>query len=28
VGVYPQPLIRIAQELLGPLASAAAIALK
>jgi NADH-quinone oxidoreductase subunit N len=28
VGVYPQPLIRIAQDLIGPLASATAIALK
>jgi NADH-quinone oxidoreductase subunit N len=28
VGVYPQPLIRLAQDLIGPLASVAAIALK
>jgi NADH-quinone oxidoreductase subunit N len=28
VGVFPQPLIKIAQDLVGPLASAAAIALK
>ena len=28
IGVYPQPLIRLAQELIGPLASATAIALK
>ncbi|HJT66212.1 MAG TPA: NADH-quinone oxidoreductase subunit N [Pyrinomonadaceae bacterium] len=28
VGVYPQPLIKIAQQLIGPLASAAAIALR
>jgi NADH-quinone oxidoreductase subunit N len=28
VGVYPQPLIKLAQELIGPLASAAALALK
>ena len=28
VGVFPQPLIKIAQELIGPLAAAAAIALK
>ena len=28
VGVYPQPLIRLAQDLIGPIASAASIALK
>jgi len=28
VGVYPQPLVKLAQDLIGPLASAAAIALK
>ena len=28
VGVYPQPLIRLAQDLIGSLASVAAIALK
>jgi len=28
VGVYPEPLIRLAQELVGPLVSATAIALK
>jgi NADH:ubiquinone oxidoreductase subunit 2 (subunit N) len=28
VGVYPQPLIKVAQELMSPLVSAVAIALK
>lgn len=28
VGVYPQPLVKLAQDLIGPLASAAAVALK
>ena len=28
IGVYPQPFIRLAQELIGPLASAAAVAMK
>lgn len=28
IGVYPQPLVKLAQDLIGPLASAAAIALK
>jgi NADH-quinone oxidoreductase subunit N len=28
VGIYPQPLVKLAQDLIGPLAAAAAIALK